>query len=395
MITVMGATGNTGRKITEQLLEMGEEVRALGRSPEKLAELEALGAETRAGDVRDAAFLAAAFEGADAVYTLTAFDPTLPDYHADQERRGEAIAAAIRESGVGHVVALSALGAELASGNGFIASLHRQEQRLRRLDDTSVMFLRPGAFFEGFYAALETIHGEGVVADSVAPDAAVSMVATRDVAAVAAEALRLRDWDGVVVRELLGPRDLTYAEATRIIGEAIGQPELRYVQLPPEELVAILTETAGFSPDFAGIFVEFNRALNASRLASLEGRNHHNTTPTRFEQFASRAGRGLRGRRLSGASGGRVARAAALPRAGLSPRQPLEPAAQLAFAIASSIAAPGFSTTLPWPGARRFGFSARSDRAVSSAVGLCQVASAGSGKRGFALAQVATPPKVE
>ena len=46
MITVMGATGNTGRKISELLLEAGEEVRALGRSPEKLAELEALGAET-------------------------------------------------------------------------------------------------------------------------------------------------------------------------------------------------------------------------------------------------------------------------------------------------------------------------------------------------------------
>ena len=36
MITVMGATGNTGRKISELLLEAGEDVRALGRSPEKL-----------------------------------------------------------------------------------------------------------------------------------------------------------------------------------------------------------------------------------------------------------------------------------------------------------------------------------------------------------------------
>ena len=54
MITVMGATGNTGRKITELLLEAGEEVRALVRSPEKLAELDALGAKTVAGDVRDA-----------------------------------------------------------------------------------------------------------------------------------------------------------------------------------------------------------------------------------------------------------------------------------------------------------------------------------------------------
>ena len=224
MITVMGATGNTGRKITELLLEAGEEVRALGRSPEKLAELDALGAETVAGDVRDADYLAGTFAGADAVYTLTAFDPTLPDYHADQDRRGEAIASAIRESGVRHVVALSAIGGELASGNGFIASLHRQERRLRALDGVNVMILRPGAFFEGFYAALETIRHEGVVADSVAPEAKVPMIATADIAAVAAAALRERNWSGAVVRELLGPRDLTYTEVAAAIGAAIGQP---------------------------------------------------------------------------------------------------------------------------------------------------------------------------
>jgi uncharacterized protein YbjT (DUF2867 family) len=126
MITVMGATGNTGRKITELLLAAGEQVRALGRSPDKLAELQALGAETLPGDVRDADPLAGTFAGADAVYTLTALDPTLPDYHADQDRRGEAIVAAIRASGVRHVVALSSVGAELSSGNGIIASLHRQ-----------------------------------------------------------------------------------------------------------------------------------------------------------------------------------------------------------------------------------------------------------------------------
>ena len=226
MITVMGATGNTGRKITELLLEGGEEVRALGRSPEKLAELDALGAETVAGDVRDADYLLGTFAGADAVYTLTALDPTLPDYHADQDRRGEAIASAIRESGVPHVVALSAIGAELASGNGFIASLHRQERRLRALDRVNLMILRPGAFFEGFYAALETIRHERVVADSVAPEAKVPMIATADIAAVAAGALRERNWSGTVVRELLGPRDLTYAEATAAIGAAIGEPDL-------------------------------------------------------------------------------------------------------------------------------------------------------------------------
>jgi uncharacterized protein YbjT (DUF2867 family) len=90
-----------------------------------------------------------------------------------------------------------------------------------------------------------------------------------------------------VVRELIGPRDLTYTEATAAIGAAIGQPDLPYVQLPDEELVAILTEAAGFSPDFAALFVEFNQALSEGRLHSLEGRNESNTTPTAFEEFAA------------------------------------------------------------------------------------------------------------
>ena len=185
------------------------------------------------------------------------------------------------------MVALSSIGAELASSNGIIASLHRQEQRLRALDGVNLMILRPGAFFEGFYAALETIRHQGVVADSVAPEAKVPMIATADIAAVAAAALRERDWSGAVVRELLGPRELTYTAAAAAIGEAIGQPDLQYVQLPDDELVAILTGAAGFSPDFAALFVEFNQALSEGRLHSLEGRNERNTTSTEFEEFAA------------------------------------------------------------------------------------------------------------
>ena len=69
------------------------------------------------------------------------------------------------------------------------------------------MILRPGAFFEGFYAALDTIRHQGVVADSVVPEAKVPMIATADIAAVAAGSLRERNWSGVVIRELIDPRD--------------------------------------------------------------------------------------------------------------------------------------------------------------------------------------------
>lgn len=282
MISVMGATGNTGRKIAETLLALGEKVRALGRSKTRLAGIERSGAQGVAGDLTDAAFLAEAFRGADAVYTLLPTDRRSPDYRAEQDRQGEAIVRAIRESGVRYVVALSSVGADLASGTGLIAGLHAHEKRLRRLDKTNLLLLRPVSFFENFYDALGLIKAEGINADSVAADLAVPMVASRDVADIAAKALAARDWRGVVVRELLGPRDLSHSEATRILGEVIGRPGLEYVQLSYAEQEKALVQ-AGLSESFARLYVEMTRAFNEGKVQPRRG--PANTTPTPFEDF--------------------------------------------------------------------------------------------------------------
>jgi uncharacterized protein YbjT (DUF2867 family) len=120
---------------------------------------------------------------------------------------------------------------------------------------------------------------------AIAPNLSMAMIATRDIADVAACALKARDWTGVVVRELLGPRDLTYAEATRILGTRIGKPDLEYVQLSYANFEAALVQ-AGLSPDFAALYAEMARAFNDGRVKPVEGRRSENTTPTRFEDFA-------------------------------------------------------------------------------------------------------------
>jgi uncharacterized protein YbjT (DUF2867 family) len=286
MITVMGATGRTGSKIATQLLRAGEPVRAVGRSAERLAELADAGAEPVVGDANDPRFLTATFRGADAVYAMLPVDPAWSDYHAEVDRLGEAVAAAVRDSGVRHVMTLSAVGAERAAGTGFLTSLYRQEQRLRALSHTNVLALRAGMFFESFVPALDLMIDQGVNADTVSPDVPIPMVATRDVADVAAAALRARDWTGFVVREVLGQRDLTFEEVTAILGERIGRPGLPYVQLPDAEMLGALTE-AGLSADVAAQNLEFNRALSDRTIRSREGRRPENTTPTRFEDFAN------------------------------------------------------------------------------------------------------------
>jgi uncharacterized protein YbjT (DUF2867 family) len=286
MFTVMGATGQTGGATARALLAAGEEVRALGRSADGLAELAAAGAETRAGNAGDPSFLADAFRGADAVYVLLPIALDVPDWHAHHARLGGAIVTAVRDAGAPYVVAISAVGADVPTGTGFLTGLHALEERLHSLTDVAhVLALRPGAYFENAYGWLPVIAEQGVMADSVAPDAALPMVATRDVGAAAAAALQTRDWTGFAVRELLGPRDLTYAEVAALIGAAIGRPGLAYVQIPEDDMRAAL-QAAGWSADSARLQVEMNRAFSEGRVAPQSERTPATTTPTRFEDFA-------------------------------------------------------------------------------------------------------------
>lgn len=285
MIAVMGAAGHVGGRITELLLDAGEKIRALGRSAEKLAGVAGRGATVLTGDAGDPGFLTKAFRDADAAFTLLPPDVHASDYRRQQDAHGEAIVTAIRDSGLRHVVFLSSLGADLAEGTGPIAGLHAQEERLRRLSGVNVLILRPTYFFENFFDTLSLIKHQGINGGPIAPDLPFPMIATHDIADVAARALRARDWRGVVVRELLGERDLTFAEATRIIGARIGKTDLSYVQFPYADFTASLVQM-GISPNVAGLYAEMGRAINEGRVKSQEGRRPENTTPTTFEAFA-------------------------------------------------------------------------------------------------------------
>lgn len=290
MIAIMGATGNTGSRIASALLERGEPVRALGRSQNRLQALADAGADVRVGDAADTAFLTEAFRGVRAVYTLLPTDPRAPDYRARQMEEGEAIAQAIRASRVQYVVALSSIGADQDDGTGVILGLHAQEQRLRRIPGVNLCLLRPASFFENFLESLETIRHHGVVADCVDADLAIPMVGTRDIAAAATEELARRDWQGEVIRELLGPRDLSYREAARILGACIGKPDLAYVRLPYTELEQAMVQ-AGLSRSFIHLYHEMTQGFSNGTIRPVAGRTPQNTTPSRFEDFAHELGR--------------------------------------------------------------------------------------------------------
>jgi len=72
-------------------------------------------------------------------------------------------------------------------------------------------------------------------------------------------------------RELLGQRDLSYAEATTIIGKAVGKPDLKYLQLPDEQVRGAFLQM-GISANVADLILEMAAALNSGYMKPLEER---------------------------------------------------------------------------------------------------------------------------
>jgi uncharacterized protein YbjT (DUF2867 family) len=277
---ILGASGNTGSIIANSLLSRGEKVRVIGRDAARLQGFVRQGAEAFTANLSDAAALTKAFSGARAAYLM------LPPVKSreDQERESDAIAKAVKESGVRYAVNLSSYGAHVPEGTGPVAGLHSAEQKLNAVDGLNVLHLRAAYFMENNLTALGMIHQMGLFGHALLPDLKLPQIATRDVSEYATQRLLDLDFSGKQTRELLGERDLSMMEITAVIARGIGKPDLRYVQLPYGQVEQALRQM-GISPKSVGLYIEMFKAINTGLLAAQEQRSPENSTPTSFEQF--------------------------------------------------------------------------------------------------------------
>jgi uncharacterized protein YbjT (DUF2867 family) len=280
MYVVLGSSGNTGSIVANFLLSKGQKVRVVGRDPGRLQGFVHEGAEAYAGDLSSAAALTKAFSGARAAYLL------LPPLNSreEQERQSDAIAKAVKGSGLRYAVHLSSYGAHVPKGTGPVTGLHSSEQKLNAISDLNVLHLRAAYFMENNLAAIDMIHGMGMFGHALLPDLKLPMIATRDVGDYAAQRLLDLDFSGKQTRELLGERELSMAEATAVIARGIGKPDLRYEQFSYDQVEQALAQM-GFSAKKAAVYIEMFQAINAGLLAAQESRSPENSTPTSFEKF--------------------------------------------------------------------------------------------------------------
>lgn len=233
MILVVGATGNLGRPLVQQLLETGQRVRAMTRDPRRASALAEAGVEVVQGDVRDRESLRVATRGVHAV--VSASHAILgtgrgSSARVDDEGQRHLIAAAM-EAAVAHFVYISVLGASPDHPVDFWRTKARIE---RHLSESGLPFtiIRPAAFM--------AIHAYELIGKAVVSGARVvvfgdgdrprNFVAEQDVAR-----LIVRVLDDPAARgetfEIGGPENLS-AQQVIAIFERVSGKEARRLGIP-------------------------------------------------------------------------------------------------------------------------------------------------------------------
>lgn len=283
---ITGATGKIGKIVATELLAKGQNVTVIARNAGKLKELADIGAIAMAGDSYDREFLTKAFKGADAVFCLLMPDMFAADILKEQKQIADNYFNAVKAANVPNVVLLSSVGAHLRKGAGIVDGLGYMEELFLGLKDVNVLNLRPTYFMENTLGLIGTIKQMGIAGSAVRADLKFPMVATKDIGAVAAKRLLDLGFAGNSVEYVLGPRDISYSEVTAIAGQAIGMPELQYIQFPYEDAIKGMVASGFCGEDAARLMVDLAKALNDGSMLNGHQRTEANSTPTTYEELS-------------------------------------------------------------------------------------------------------------
>ena len=252
MYVVLGATGNTGSAVVETLLSRKQPVRVIVRSAEKGAAWKAKGAEAAVASLDDVPALVRAFKGAQGVYLMVPPNYGASAWLSEQQARMDRAAEAVKQSGIGHVVYLSSIGAQLAAGTGPIRAVHYGEGKLAGAVP-HLTILRPPSFMENWAPVVGAAKAQGVLPTFLAPEAKIPTMSTKDIGRIGAEQL-VAGGKGRTVLELAGPEDYSPDQAAEALGTILGKKIT--TQLAPLNAVVPTFMSFGFSQAAATLFEE-------------------------------------------------------------------------------------------------------------------------------------------
>lgn len=288
-IIITGSLGNISKPLTQMLVKKNHTVTVISSNQERQKAIEELGAIAAIGTLEDVNFLTQTFTGADIVYCMETLSHELFrdkkfDFMAAMTSIGHNYKQAIQQSGVKKVIHLSSTGAHTNNGVGLIELHYNVENILKQLPrDVVIKTMRPGGFYYNVLAFIPTIKAAGAIIQNYGGDQKEPWVSPSDIASVIAEEMEL-PFDGRKIRYIASD-ELSPNEMAQILGEAIGNPDLKWLSVPDEQMLNNMV-AAGMNPALANGMVKMNAARKNGVLYENYFRNRPALSNTKFQAYA-------------------------------------------------------------------------------------------------------------
>jgi uncharacterized protein YbjT (DUF2867 family) len=276
MILITGATGTVGSEVVKRLSAHGVQVRAVTRDSRKADVHRLPNVEWVQGDFEDVASMRRASSGVDRAFLLT-------NSTERAEHQQINFARVAHQSGIGHIVKLSQLHADMNSPGRFLR-YHAAVEAAIQAAGVTFTFLRPNLYMQGLLNFRQSIQ-EKRAFFAAAGEARISAVDVRDLADVAVAALTTSQHDNKTYA-LTGLRALTFSDMAHQLSQAIGRT-ITYVDVPQESMRAALADLNFPAWQADGLLEEFAMYRRGEAAGVEPGvREALGRPPRSFDEFA-------------------------------------------------------------------------------------------------------------
>lgn len=276
-ILVLGATGNIGSQVVQQLAATEANTRAAVRSISKADGLKGAGVSLVEIDMNKPETFQAAFVGVEKVFLLTPPFPNMVEITAN-------LVEAAKKAGVKYIVKQSGLGTGSKPG-ATLLTWHHEGEKMIEASGIPYTFLRPNSFMQNYSnTSARTIKTQSTFYKPMG-DAKVSWVDVRDIAAVAVAALTQSGHEGKAY-DITGSEALSNEQIAEILSTVVGR-RINYVDIS-EDAASLGMKAAGMPEVLVDAFMDLNRIAKAGHASDVSPTVEQVTgkKPISFEQFA-------------------------------------------------------------------------------------------------------------
>ncbi|MDJ0382000.1 NAD(P)H-binding protein [Streptomyces sp. G-G2] len=240
-----GQIGQIGQQVLDRLVDTGRPVRVIARDPSRLSARVRGSVEVVRGSHQDRDVVTRACEGAESLLWLVPPDPGAHDIDDHYMSFTRSACEANETRGVRRVVGVTSLGRAYGKHAGLLSPAFAMDALI---ESTGVNYraLAMPYFMENLLHQVGAIRTQGMLFTPNSASRPLATVATRDIAAAAAELLLDDSWRGQDTVPVIGPDELSPDAMAAVVSDVLGRP-VRCQETSPEAYRATMTRygTAG------------------------------------------------------------------------------------------------------------------------------------------------------